>query len=72
MNCNYRNEKQSMPAPGRPAFPGLIDGMDDFAAALHGFEVTLDGRVVIPELCPKSIGRWTAELAICSIKVGVE
>ena len=54
-NYDYQNENKRVPAEERAVFPGLIGGTDAFAAVLHGFEVTVDGYVVIPELCPKPI-----------------
>lgn len=34
-------------------FFGLIGKSDNHAAELHGFEITMSGRLVLPELRPK-------------------
>jgi hypothetical protein len=37
---------------------GLIDDTCGLRTELHGFEVSLDGRVVVPELHPKPEDRY--------------
>ena len=33
-------------------YPGLISATDEFSSMLHGFEVDLNGDIVIPEFGP--------------------
>lgn len=35
------------------AFFGLIGKSDSYTSELHGFEITMSGRLVLPELRPK-------------------
>ena len=51
----YLNKGNHAAEEIRPDPFGLIGGADAAAAFLHGFEITMDGCVVIPELRPKLI-----------------
>jgi hypothetical protein len=52
---HYLSKDNHSPEGRQPDFFGLIAGGDTTATFLHGFEITLDGYVVIPELRPKPI-----------------
>ena len=50
-NCSIA-ENESSDKESRRSLFGLISEMEDGGPELHGFEVDLDGRVLIPELHP--------------------
>ena len=52
---HYLSKDNHSPEGRQPNSFGLIDGGDTTATFLHGFEITLDGCVVIPEFRPKPI-----------------
>jgi len=56
---DHRNtEDEESHKKRRQAFFGLIDDTCGLRTELHGFEVSLDGRVVVPELHPEPEDRY--------------
>jgi hypothetical protein len=52
---HYQDEMSAPEIPCHNCF-GLIGAASAERSELHGFEVSLDGTVVVPELCPQPGG----------------